>query len=194
MSERNRRADPGDMGGVPDEDLMGRYAYGDTAAFDELFRRYEPRAYNFFYRRTSSAERAQDLYQELFLRVHRSRAAYDPSFPFGPWFFQIARRLLIDDHRRAFRKHEVSGTEHERASSGRDSERSLGDLEEVEQLLDELSAEERHVLISAKVEGTGYAELAKELGKSVDAVKKLASRALRRLRTSDRSSAAADND
>jgi RNA polymerase sigma-70 factor (ECF subfamily) len=194
MSERKRRGEPGDTGGVPDEDLMGRYAHGDTAAFEELFRRYEPRAYNFFFRRTNSAERAQDLYQELFLRVHRSRTAYDPGFPFGAWFFQIAKRLLIDDHRRAFRKHEVPGTEQETAFAERGSERVLGDLEEAEQLLGKLSAEEKHVLISAKVEGTGYAELATELGKSVDAVKKMASRALQRLRASDRPDAAADKD
>jgi RNA polymerase sigma-70 factor (ECF subfamily) len=186
MSERNGGRWPGERGPVSDEDLMRRYADGDSAAFDELFRRYEPRAYAFFYRRTNSEERAQDLYQELFLRLHRSRAAYDPSRAFAPWFFQIANRLLIDDRRRAFRKHEVPGAEHERPSSERDSEHLLGDLEEVEQLFGELSAEERHVLVSAKVEGAGYSELARELGKSVDAVKKMASRALQRLRASSR--------
>jgi RNA polymerase sigma-70 factor (ECF subfamily) len=186
MSKAKAKPRPGDMGPVCDEDLMRRYADGDTSAFDELFRRYEPRAYGFFYRRTRSEERAQDLYQELFLRLHRNRAAYDPSCAFAPWLFQIANRLLIDDHRRAFRKREVADTEHEEASDERDSEHILGDLEEVEQLFSQLSAEERHVLVSAKVEGVGYYELAKELGKSVDAVKKMASRALQRLRRSGR--------
>ena len=46
---------------VPDELLMARYADGDGRAFDELFRRYEPRAYSYFVKRTGSPERAEDL-------------------------------------------------------------------------------------------------------------------------------------
>ena len=57
----------------PDENLMARDAAGDAEAFDELFRRYEPRAYVFFLKRTGSPQRAEDLYQELFLRIHRAR-------------------------------------------------------------------------------------------------------------------------
>ncbi len=168
---------------VPDETLMARYADGDIAAFDELFRRYEPRAYAFFVKRTRSSDRAQDLYQELFLRIHRARDRYDPARAFTPWFFQIARRLWVDDQRRAYRSHEVpiGGQE----PSGNWDRRSDGvaDRDEVTQILGALSAEERHVLIAAKVEGLAYPELAIELGKSVDAVKKLASRTLQRVRS-----------
>lgn len=167
---------------TPDETLMARYADGDGEAFDELFRRYEPRAYGFFVRRTGSPERAQDLYQELFLRIHRARERYDPSRPFTPWFFQIANRLLVDDHRRAFRSHEVPLEDREPRSAREGSEAVVANREQVAQLLDGLSPEERYVVLSAKVEGIGYPELAEHLGKSADAVKKMASRALQRLR------------
>jgi RNA polymerase sigma-70 factor (ECF subfamily) len=161
---------------------MRRYADGDQAAFDELFRRYEPRAYAFFYRRTGSGDRAEDLYQELFLRLHRSRTSYDPARPFAPWFFQIARRLLIDDLRRAFRSNEVPVAASETSESAPDAEERMGYVEQARGLLAELSAEERRVLVAAKVEGVSYGELARDLGKSTDAVKKLASRAMQRLR------------
>lgn len=46
-------------------------------------------------KRTSSPQRAEDLYQELFLRIHRARDQFDSSRAFTPWFFQIAHRLLI---------------------------------------------------------------------------------------------------
>ena len=59
----------------------------------------------------------------------------------------------------------------------------MADREQIDQLLDTLSPEERYVVLSAKVEGIGYPELAEHLGKSVDAVKKLASRAIQRLRS-----------
>ncbi len=161
---------------------MRRYVEGDSDAFEELFTRYEPRAYVFFLKRTSSPQRAEDLYQELFLRIHRTRDRYDPSRPFAPWLFQIANRLLIDDHRRAFRNHEVPIGEREPQSERGGSETVVADREQIDQLLDTLSPEERYVVQSAKVEGIEYPELAEHLGKSVDAVKKMASRALQRLR------------
>lgn len=171
---------------VGDEVLMRQYVDGDSEAFDELFRRYEPRAFSFFLKRTHSRDRAQDLYQGLFLRIHRARDSFDPARSFAPWFFQIAHRLLVDDQRRAYRSHEVSieGREHRsHRTIGRDE---VADREQLGQILDGLSAEERYVLVSAKVEGIGYPELATHLGKSVDAVKKLASRAMQRVRVAPR--------
>jgi RNA polymerase sigma-70 factor (ECF subfamily) len=161
---------------------MARYADGDVEGFDELFRRYEARIHGFFLRRTGSAERARDLYQELFLRIHRARDRYDPARPFAPWLFQIAHRLLVDDRRRAYRAHEVPLREHEaRAEQPGDDDR-MADREQIDQVLVGLSAVERYVLVSSRVDGVGYSELAARLGKSVDAVKKLASRATQRLR------------
>ena len=180
MSETDRSMDWRE---AADETLMARYVAGDGQAFEELFQRYEKRAYVFFLRRTGSPDRSQDLYQELFLRIHRARDRYDPSRPFTPWFFQIANRLLVDDHRRAFRSREVPIEDREPRSAGAWSEEVLANREQAEQLLGELSPEERYVVLSAKVEGIGYQELAEHLGKSADAVKKMASRALQRLRT-----------
>lgn len=161
---------------------MARYAAGDAGAFGELFARYEPRAYAYFLRRTRSRERAQDLYQELFLRVHRARDAYEPARAFAPWFFQIARRLWIDDQRRAYRTHEVSIGEQEPSAAAPGPGERAADREELARVLGALSADEASVLVAAKGEGIGYAQLAAELGRSVDSVKQLASRALRRVR------------
>jgi RNA polymerase sigma-70 factor (ECF subfamily) len=160
---------------------MQRYMDGDSAAFQELYGRYEHKAYAFFFRRTRSDDRAKDLYQELFLRVHRGRAAFDPSRPFAPWFFQIANHLLVDDLRRAFRSHEISLGDTEWAVEA-DARQAVENAERVEEVLAQLSPEERYVLLSAKIEGVGYPELAERLGKSAVAVKKLASRAMQRLR------------
>jgi RNA polymerase sigma-70 factor (ECF subfamily) len=161
---------------------MEQYVDGDVAAFDELFRRYEPRAFSYFLRRTHSADRAQDLYQELFLRIHRGRETYDARRAFAPWFFQIAHRLLIDDQRRAYRTQEVSLEERGSDAFRPSASDTVAERDHLAQLLDTLSPEERHVLICAKGEGAGYAELAAQLGRSVDAVKKMASRAAQRLR------------
>jgi RNA polymerase sigma-70 factor (ECF subfamily) len=161
---------------------MERYVDGDSIAFDELFRRYEARAFTYFIRRTGSADRAQDLYQELFLRIHRARDAYDAQRSFAPWFFQIAHRLLIDDQRRAYRAQEMQLEERLLEAMPGPARDSVSERDQLAQLLDGLSAEERHVLVRAQGEGASYAELAAQLGKSVDAVKQMASRAARRLR------------
>ena len=166
----------------PDESLMARYADGEAEAFDELFRRYEPRAYAFFLKRTGSPERAQDLYQELFLRIHRARDRFDAARPFEPRLFQIAHRLVVDDQRRAYRSHEISIEDREPVAERSNSEQWLGDREVLGQALAGLSGEERHILVSSKLEGIGYPELAAQLGKSVEAVRKTASRTLQRLR------------
>jgi len=165
-----------------DEELMARYAAGDGEAFAALFGRFEPRAYRYFLKRTGSAARAEDLYQELFLRLHRARDRYDPVRPFTPWFFQIAHRLLVDDYRRAFRNHEVGLGKLDPCSGRPGAESRLADSEEVAGLLGQLSHDERYVLVAAKVEGVAYAEIGERLGKSAGAVRKMASRAMRRLR------------
>src|SRR5215470_14100314 len=88
-----------------DEVLMRRYARGDEAAFQLLFRRYRRPVFEFFRRRTQSDERAADLSQELFLRLHSARATFRPDGAFQPWFFRIARHLCIDDLRRGNHSH-----------------------------------------------------------------------------------------
>lgn len=165
-----------------DEALMERYANGESRVFDELFRRYENRAFAYFVRRTGSPDRARDLYQDLFLRVHRARHAYDPRRPFAPWFFQVAHRLLIDDQRRTYRRREVPLDEDVLRGSRASQADALAEREQLARWLGDLSADERYVLVCANGEGWGHAEIARRLGKSAAAVKKMASRALQRLR------------
>lgn len=176
------RGNPGPHESMTDERLMDRYRVGDAGAFEELFRRYESRAFQFFLRRTASTERARDLYQELFLRIHRARDLYDASRPFAPWMFQIAHRLLVDDHRRAFRSREIPIEPRDIVSASPDPGEQVASREEMRHALGALSEDERYVLWAARVEGVGYGELAERLGRSAEAVRKLASRAAQRLR------------
>ena len=167
---------------LEDEELMTRYADGEAEAFVELFRRHASRAYAYFLKRTRSSERARDLHQELFLRIHRGRDVFDASRAFTPWFFQIAHRLVLDERRRAHRSHEVPLEERELSAASGACDEQVARRQELLRVLGGLSPEERYILVSAKVEGVGYGELASRLGKSVDAVKKAASRSLQRLR------------
>jgi RNA polymerase sigma-70 factor (ECF subfamily) len=170
------------MEDLPDNELMDLYARGSEPAFNELFRRYERRAYGYFLRRVASEGRARDLYQELFLRLHRFRGTYDPKRPFEPWFFRIAHGVLIDDWRQRQRRAEVALHGAELRSTAPDAESVVSARERAGHALESLSPENARMLWDAKVLGLEHGEIAAALSKSVDAVKQAASRSLRRLR------------
>ncbi len=170
-----------------DEMLMELYARGDVEAFQELFRRYERRAYSFFWKRTRSADRTADLFQDLFLRVHRFRETYRSEFRFASWFFQVADNVFMDHLRLQFRLREETIDDRKELSVPANAEWCVSNREAVEFALAGLSDEQTRVLVAAKVEGFEYPEVAEALGKSVDAVKQLASRTLRRLRSAGHS-------
>jgi len=169
---------------LTDGELMSRYTCGSPGAFEELFRRYEDRAFRFFVRRVRCEARARDLYQELFLRLHRFRHTYDPSRPFGPWFFHIARRVLVDEWRRRFREGRVDLEVAGLRSRAPDPERIAVARHDSARQLERLAPDEVRILVDAKVRGIGYSEIAATLSRSVASVKQTASRSLRRLRAS----------
>jgi len=165
-----------------DSQLMERYALGDGRAFDELFRRYEGRVYAYFLRRTRSPDSARDLYQDLFVRIHRFRARFDPSQAFESWFFTIARHVYIDHLRRSRGFENLAGDSLMDRARDCDAERQAIARAEAHRILAGLSPEQGAVLVAAKVGGFDYAEIAEDLGKTVAAVKQAASRTIRRIR------------
>jgi len=85
--------------GDPDSAAMQRYASGEDAAFEGLYRKYQPRLYRYFLSSTGSEAVALDLYQETWMRVIRSRATYTPQSRFLTWVFTIAKNCLTEYYR-----------------------------------------------------------------------------------------------
>ncbi len=170
------------MSDQTDGELMGRYADGDAEAFDELFSRYDKRAFGYFLRRTGSEDRASDLYQDLFLRLHRFRDRYDPSRPFAPWFYRIADHVAADHFRGSMRNPETVIDTDGIPSPQVGPDRQVEQRQQALHLLSLISNEQASVLVAAKVHGLEYAEIAGRIGKSADAVKQTGARALRCLR------------
>lgn len=175
-----------------DEALMDRYARGDPEAFDRLFVRYARRAYAFFLSRVRSPDRAADLFQELFLRIHRGRDTFRADGRFEAWFFGVARRVLADDLRRRGPPLEVlpNGL----AAAGPSPERELEVREALAALERELGEEERWIVVAAKGAGEDGAAIGRELGRTAAAVRQILSRATRRLRASRKSVTDEDRD
>jgi RNA polymerase sigma-70 factor, ECF subfamily len=80
---------------------MDRYADGDDAAFAEVYTLLAPRLLAFLLRRTRDRGLAEELVHDTFLRMHTSRGHFARGGQVMPWAFAIARRLLIDDHRKS---------------------------------------------------------------------------------------------
>jgi RNA polymerase sigma factor (sigma-70 family) len=87
-----------------DEALIGRYARGDAAAFELLYRRHELRVWRYLQRNLRDAATADELMQEVWFAVARGAARYLPSARFTTWLFSIAHNRMIDSIR-ARRRH-----------------------------------------------------------------------------------------
>lgn len=79
----------GTLSSNPDLDLAQRHVYGDVKAFEEVYRRYATMVYNLSYRMSGKFEEAEDLTQEIFLRVHRHLGRFDGRSTLKTWIYRI---------------------------------------------------------------------------------------------------------
>jgi RNA polymerase sigma-70 factor (ECF subfamily) len=169
-----------------DEDVRRMLAFreGDMDAFDALFQRWAGPLLRYLERMLHDAASAEDLVQEVFLRVHRARERYRPEARFSTWVFRIATNLALNELRRPRRRdpHESldadDGPEPSAPATAIDelvdAKRMAGD---VERALRSLPERQRAALWLGAVEGFSYAEVAASLGVSEKAVKALVHRA-----------------
>jgi len=156
-----------------DEELMTAYIAGDKAAFRELFRRYTPLLQRAMARDLRSSEEANDLVQQTFLHLHRSRLDFEPGRKLKPWIFTIALNLKREFFRRSKRRFETS-LEDDRVAEPfegpRGQERSDA-ARETERALRTLPAEQREVIELHWFGGLSFPEVAEAVGSTVAAVK-----------------------
>ena len=91
---------PSMPGGASDQDLMLRYRDGDAQAFEELYGRHKGPLYRYLLRQTGHAANAEEIFQEVWIKVIRSSERYQPLAKFTTWLYQIARNCFIDHVRR----------------------------------------------------------------------------------------------
>jgi RNA polymerase sigma-70 factor (ECF subfamily) len=101
MSSLQPALQPGMIGGEPytDAEVMLRVKAGDQSAFDYLVQKYRRPLVGFMYRMARNTAVAEDLAQEVFLRVYRSRQTYEASAKFTTWLYRIATNLAVNHAR-----------------------------------------------------------------------------------------------
>jgi RNA polymerase sigma-70 factor, ECF subfamily len=165
------------------EDLMSRHADGDPRAFDELFRQLSPRLFRYLVRLTRQADRAEDLVQVTFAKVHRARAGYLRGAPVLPWVFAIGRRAYFDDVRsQKSRREDLSrdGSLPERPPEARGVGQDLA--EALEAALAKLPPQYAEAIELLKISSLSIRDTAAILGTSEGAIKLRAHRGYALLR------------
>jgi RNA polymerase sigma-70 factor (ECF subfamily) len=184
---------------LTDEELMARYQKGEVAAFAELVSRHEKRLWNFVRRFVADSATAEDLLQEVFLRVVRSAGEWQPSAKFSTWLLTIARNLCTDNARRAvFRRadslDQTPGASRDDsgmrridkvASPDGNAEKAALDREiakRVDEAVAALPVDQREVFLMREVMDMSFAEIAQATKTSEPTVKSRMRYALERLR------------
>lgn len=165
---------------------MGRVRDGELSQLEELFARYSKRLYHFFLRWTSDRAAAEDLVQEVFVRMLKYRHTYRDHVEFEPWLWTLARHAATDLWRARPREVELNETTPEPESGEAHPLAALEREEDVARLaaaLERLAPEKREVLLLARFSELAYERIGEVLGISVGAVKVRVHRAMKDLKT-----------
>jgi len=182
----------------PDVRLMMQVRDGSASAFEELVLRYQGRLVTVLEHLVSNRDHAEDLAQEVFMRVYRARKSYEPGAKFATWLFTIANNVASSALRSKSRRREVA-LEHRDASasgartiemvvqagSGVMPARQLdkAEMRDIVRLaLGSLNERQRMAVLLNKFEGMSYGDIADAMELSPKAIKSLLSRARVNLR------------
>lgn len=176
-----------------DTELMLQVKEGNDGSFGILLSKHRTAVVHFLFRMVQNHAVAEELAQEVFLRVYRSRATYEPTAKFTTWLFRIATHLALnalrdgrnerlqerlDDHSNEIPVRQVP----DRRPSVEQWMVYEDKLEEVRRAIGALPAKQRAAVLMHKYEEMEYSQIAKVLGCSESAVKSLLFRAYETLR------------
>ncbi len=185
----------------PDVRLMLDVQQDDASAFEELMLRYQARVLSLLRHLIGDRDQAEDLTQEVFMRVYRARKTYQPGAKFATWLFTIANNVALNALRSRSRRPEVQlGVQRNNAtksdplmlaedsilaSSGAIPTRRLDKLETrqmVRLAVDALGDRQRMAILLHKFEGMSYIDIAQIMDMTPQGVKSLLCRARLNLR------------
>jgi RNA polymerase sigma-70 factor (ECF subfamily) len=168
-----------------DDRLMTAVREGHVSQLGVLFERHHRALFNFFLRLTGDRQASEDLVQDVFVRILKSRATYRPGTQFRTWMYQVARSAHVDRYRS--RPREVSADPDDLAPVSqaplpgveveRDEQAAL-----LRRALAALPEDKREVLVLSRFHDLKYEEIGRLLGCEEGAVKVRVFRAVRALR------------
>jgi RNA polymerase sigma-70 factor (ECF subfamily) len=171
----------------PDAALMLRVKRGDRAAFAELVEKYKQPLFNFICRTLRDEAESEDVTQNVFLQVYKSRQRYERTAKFSTWLFTIARNLCLNEIRRRTR-HPAESIEENHGEQEDQPQRQYEDKKiflptenalhgelarKIEEALADLPENQRTAILLCRQDELSYEEIAEVLGCSLSATKSL---------------------
>ncbi len=170
---------------MTDESIMEAVKNGDLQKASLLFERYNKRIFNFLAQLSNDRDVADDLTQNVFLRMIRYRNSFRNDSRFTPWIYQIARNVYSDHYQMAKKKH-APAVDIEHVSDMIPDESESAVIEEKEVLLHRsmalLTEEQRELLILTRFQNMRYEEVAQIMDTTVANIKVKVHRAIGKLR------------
>ena len=163
--------------------LMIRYQGGSLEAFQEIYAQLAPGVRRYLSHLAGGSEIADDLLQETFLQMHRSRAAYNPKYAVRPWVFGLARNVFLMNRRAARQWAKVHESRENLPEFPVLPEADrLGSQDEIRRCIADLAPEQAEALLLHHEWGFSFEEIAGMLGISAAAARARASRGMTDLR------------
>ena len=159
---------------MTDLELIEACIAGKQEAFGELVSRYKNLVYSIILRMTKDSEEANDLAQDVFLKMYKNLASYSPEFKFSTWVMRITTNHIIDHHRRR-RPETVPIEAAANAVSSEDSPESAllrkEERERIQGIVDDLPGMYKLPIVMYHQKGMSYQEIADKIGEPLSKVK-----------------------
>lgn len=162
-----------------DEQLMRLYQRGEEAAFKALYERHASKVYGYIKKRIGDKEKVAEIYQEVFVKIHKSKSLYNETFPVIAWIFTITKSVLLDELRKDKKILTVDANVIENlAANDTHSAEGLDALE----MLTQLPAVQRQALEMRYINDSTFEQIAERLNIKPSNARQVISRGLKRLR------------
>ena len=171
------------MGTDTETDLMVRFAKGDEDAFRALFLAYRKKIITFCYRFFFDQSVAEELSQEIFLKVYKAGSRYRPDAKFSTWIFKIATHTCLNELRREKYRTRIDSLDSQEGMAGKEIEdgsvgphamvEAMERQKRISQALRSLPGNQRAALLLREYDGFSYKEIADQLNQTESSVKSL---------------------
>lgn len=163
-----------------DEDLMTLYQNGNEEAFQVLYSRHSSKILGFIKSRVFMNERSHDIFQEVFMKIHKSKHLYNQNHPVLPWIFTITKNAITDEARK-FKptRNQIQIDDLDLAAPEVEASYSMSDMT---QQLDLIPTKQKSAIEMRYVEEKTFEDIAEVLKTSEVNVRQLISRGIQRLK------------
>ena len=168
------------MNELSDEELMAQYQNGVADAFQVLYDRHSAKVYKYLKKRVSREEKVAEIYQNVFLKIHKSKHLYNRKLPLLPWIFTVTRSVMLDEFKKDKNFKYNDQFDLEKIPAELISENQ--DSGEISHLIQNLPEMQKRAIELRYFEEQSFEDIAKSLNISAPNARQILSRGIKRLK------------